>query len=67
MIFIETPIFTEDVVKLLTEDEYSEFQNYLACQPTAGEVIQHTGGLRKIRWAANDKGKRGGVRIITIM
>lgn len=64
MIFIETPIFTEDVIELLTDDEYSEFQNYLACQPIAGEVIQNTGGLRKIRWAANGKGKRSGVRII---
>ncbi len=64
MIFIETPIFTEDVIELLPDDDYAEFQNYLANNPTAGDVIQQTGGLRKIRWAANGKGKRGGVRII---
>ena len=29
-----------------------------------GDVIQDTGGLRKIRWSANGKGKRGGVRVI---
>ncbi|STX88298.1 hypothetical protein [Legionella feeleii] len=61
MIFIETPIFTEDVIELLSDDEYSEFQTYLANNPTAGDVIQHTGGLRKMRWSANGKGKRGGV------
>lgn len=28
------------------------------------DVIQHTGGLRKIRWLAEGRGKRGGVRVI---
>lgn len=64
MIFIETPIFTEDLLKLLSDDEYAEFQEYLAQYPTAGEVIQQAGGLRKIRWSAEGKGKRGGVRVI---
>ena len=64
MIFIETSIFTEDVIELLSDEEYSELQHYLANQPTAGDVIQHTGGLRKIRWPAKGKGKRSGVRII---
>ncbi len=64
MIFIETPIFTADLYELLTDDEYAEFQRYLADNPRLGDVIQDTGGLRKIRWAANGKGKRGGVRVI---
>jgi mRNA-degrading endonuclease RelE of RelBE toxin-antitoxin system len=64
MIFIETPIFTEDLLKLLSDEDYAEFQKHLAQYPTAGEVIQQTGGLRKIRWSAQGKGKRGGVRVI---
>ena len=64
MIFIETPIFTGEVSELLSDDDYAAFQKYLADNPTAGDLIQQTGGLRKIRWAANGKGKRGGVRII---
>lgn len=64
MIFIETPIFTEEVLTLLSDDEYADFQNYLADNPLAGDVIQQTGGLRKVRWSAQGKGKRGGVRII---
>jgi mRNA-degrading endonuclease RelE of RelBE toxin-antitoxin system len=64
VIFIETQIFTEDLLNLLSDEEYTEFQKYLASNPLAGDVIQSTGGLRKIRWAAGGKGKRGGVRII---
>ncbi|WP_237387145.1 type II toxin-antitoxin system RelE/ParE family toxin [Xenorhabdus sp. Sc-CR9] len=64
MIFIETAIFTEDCKALLSDDEYREFQQYLADNPAAGDVIQHTGGLRKVRWASRGKGKRGGVRVI---
>ena len=61
MIFIETPIFTEDVSNLLTDDEYAEFQRYLVNNPLAGDVIQQTGGLRKVRWSSQGKGKRGGL------
>ncbi|WP_288492066.1 hypothetical protein [uncultured Pseudomonas sp.] len=64
MIFIETPIFTEDVDQLLTKDEYREFQDHLVQNPEAGSVIKGTGGLRKVRWAAKNKGKSGGVRVI---
>lgn len=34
--------------------------------PTAGEVIEGTGGLRKIRFAdkRRGKGKRGGLRVV---
>lgn len=64
LIFIETDIFTEDVKALLSDDEYAEFQSYLAENPLIGDVIQQTGGLRKVRWSAKGKGKRGGVRVI---
>ena len=64
MIFIETQVFTEDLPHHLDEEEYREFQCYLASDPETGDVIQGTGGLRKIRWSARGKGKRGGVRII---
>ena len=64
MIFIETPIFTEELKKCLQDDEYAEFQRYLADNPKAGDVIKGTGGLRKVRWKAEGKGKSGGVRVI---
>lgn len=64
MVFIETPVFTNQVKAILSEDEYRELQIYLASNPSAGDVVQGTGGLRKIRWGAKGKGKRGGARAI---
>lgn len=64
MIFIETPIFTEDLLELLSDNEYAEFQNFLAANPLSEDVMQNTGDLRKVRWYSKGTGKRGGVRII---
>lgn len=38
--------------------------NYLAFHPQAGTIVQGTGGIRKLRWEAQGKGKSGGVRVI---
>lgn len=64
MIFIEAHVFTKQLAAHLPDDEYKELQNFLLKQPDAGDVIQNTGGLRKLRWKAASKGKRGRVRII---
>jgi hypothetical protein len=37
---------------------------FLAANPTAGDLIPGTGGVRKLRWALEGRGKRGGARII---
>jgi hypothetical protein len=41
-----------------------ELINFIAANPAAGEVIPGTGGVRKIRWAIQGRGKRGGARVI---
>ena len=64
MVFIETPVFTADMRKLLSDEEYSALQEFLVRTPSAGDVIVGTAGLRKIRWTAMGKGKRGGSRVI---
>jgi mRNA-degrading endonuclease RelE of RelBE toxin-antitoxin system len=64
VVFIESDVFTEDVLALLDDDEYAAFQQFLADHPDIGDVIQGTGGLRKIRWAARGRGKRAGIRVI---
>lgn len=64
MLFIETDIFTEDVKTLPDDEEYHKFQVFLATQPDYGDLVQNTGGLRKIRWLSGGRGKRGGVRVI---
>lgn len=43
---------------------YAAFQRELVQNPTAGDVIKDTGGLRKIRVASAGHGKRGGSRVI---
>ena len=64
MVFIESAVFTRQVRELLTDEEYRGLQWHLALSPKVGEVIQGTGGLRKVRWASGGGGKRGGVRVI---
>lgn len=64
MVFIETKAFTARVRRLLTDESYRELQQHLAEAPDAGPVIPGAGGLRKIRWSAGGRGKRGGVRVI---
>lgn len=64
MVFIETPVFTGQVIELLTDEEYGRFQQCLAAHPQMGDVIPGTGGLRKVRWSVQGRGKRGGVRVI---
>ncbi len=50
--------------KLLSTSERDSVINYLAAHPLAGDVMQGTGGVRKLRWSAQGKGKSGGVRVI---
>ena len=64
MEFVETSIFTQRITELLTDDEYGDLQAMLAEHPKAGDVIPGAGGLRKLRWRATGRGKRGGLRII---
>lgn len=60
----ETPIFTRQTEKLFTEDEKRALIDFLAHNPLAGDEIPGTGGVRKLRFAASGRGKRGGARII---
>lgn len=64
MRFVETPIFTEDVERDLSVEEYRQLQVALLLRPTQGALIRGSGGLRKIRWGRPGMGKRGGLRVI---
>ena len=64
MIFTETAVFTRQIAKLLTDDDYRQLQQELLYNPAAGDLIKHSGGLRKVRWRSAGKGKRGGIRVI---
>jgi hypothetical protein len=64
MELIETAIFTKKITNIMSDDEYSDVQWLLAINPEAVPVIPGGGGIRKLRWKASGKGKRGGLRII---
>lgn len=62
--FIETPIFTRQIKQIATDDELKELQKELIEFPDKGDLIQGTGGLRKIRMATGTQGKSGSARVI---
>jgi hypothetical protein len=64
MIIIETPIFTRLMQELMSDDEYTQLQQALVNRPDLGDLIQGSGGLRKVRWKLVGTGKSGGVRAI---
>jgi mRNA-degrading endonuclease RelE of RelBE toxin-antitoxin system len=61
---VETCAFQRDCERTFTRAEVEELINFLALYPDAGDLIPETGGIRKLRWAALGKGKRGGARVI---
>ena len=62
---IETPEFLIAARRVLTDAERAALVDFLAANPTAGDLMPGTGGARKLRWAAKGKGKSGGARAIT--
>jgi hypothetical protein len=61
---VELPEFRRRAQQLLSENEAQLLVSYLAEFPQAGTLIEGTGGIRKVRWAREGMGKRGGVRVI---
>lgn len=61
---VELAEFLRKSDKLLSNTERLSIINYLAEHPAAGDVMQGTGGIRKLRWSAQGKGKSGGVRVV---
>ena len=66
MEIVEAPPFTRHLAEYLNEDGYRELQARLASNPELGDLIQGTGGFRKMRWVdvRRGKGRRGGLRVI---
>ena len=64
MEYIESPLFSRLIGTYLKDDEYAALQWDLTLHPEKGDLIQGSGGLRKVRWLGKGRGKRGGVRII---
>ena len=62
--FIETPMFTRQIKQIATDEELRELQKTLIESPDKGDLIQKTGGLRKVRMATGNQGKSGSARVI---
>ncbi len=60
----ETESFQKKIEKLLSTEERQDLIAYLSEHPSSGDLIQGSGGIRKLRWARGSKGKSGGVRVI---
>jgi hypothetical protein len=60
----ETARFASIARKILSDAEREELTDFLAWNPTVGDIIAGTGGIRKLRWALKGRGKSGGARVI---
>jgi len=60
----ELPEYIRRVSKLMAESERQDIVDYLAAHPRAGDLMEGTGGIRKLRWRRGGRGKSGGVRVI---
>ena len=61
---VELPEFIRTAQGLFSEEEKRSLINYLATHPQSGDLIRGTGGIRKLRWATQGKGKSSGARVI---
>jgi hypothetical protein len=64
---VETPEFLDRADKLLTEPEHDELVAYLASNPMAGDLMQGTGGIRKLRWALEGRDRDDLRRLTTAL
>src|SRR5580693_3646037 len=63
---LQLPKFKAEATELIGAGGIDAVAVYLIDHPDAGDVIPGAGGVRKLRWAARGKGKRGGARIIYV-
>jgi hypothetical protein len=61
---VETPEFLAATRQIMDDGERGLLVDYLARHPLAGDLIKGTGGVRKLRWGLEGRGKRGGARIV---
>lgn len=62
--FIEVPLFTKRWKEIgLDDDDLQKLQVLLLKDPESGPVIEGTGGIRKVRYAIENRGKSGGIRV----
>ena len=63
---VETPGYIKDAEAIFTAQEREAIVTTVANDPECGEVMQGTGGVRKLRVARGGRGKSGGGRVVYI-
>jgi hypothetical protein len=61
---VETRTFIQEAKSRLREAERIAIINLIAADPTCGDLMQGTGGVRKVRFAIGGRGKSGGVPVV---
>ncbi len=64
MEIFETSVFSKQITRLISDEDYQQLQRVLVINPLAGALIKNSGGLRKLRWRSKGTGKSGGIRVI---
>jgi hypothetical protein len=64
IVVAETDTFVRQSADVWTDEERMSFVDFIARNPEVGDLIQETGGVRKVRWGRKGGGKRGGTRVI---
>jgi hypothetical protein len=64
IVVAETDTFVRQSADIWTDEERMSFVDFIARNPEAGDLIQETGGVRKVRWGRGGSGKRGGTRVV---
>jgi hypothetical protein len=61
------PGYLRTAEAIFTEAEREQVVALVASDPECGEIMQGTGGFRKVRVGSRGMGKRGGARVIYIV
>jgi hypothetical protein len=65
--FIEIPLFTKRWKQIgLTDNELQALQIMLLENPKAGPIMEGTGGIRKMRFPIDNRGKSNSIRVCYI-
>ena len=65
--FVELPIFRSRWKTLgLNDDDLKRLQEEILLDPKIGPVMKETGGVRKMRFALEHRGKSGSIRVIYV-
>jgi hypothetical protein len=61
---VETRPFIQDAKSRLADEERVALINMIAADPTCGVIMEGTGGVRKVRFRVQGRGKSSGVRVV---